>query len=50
MRFLFDYKIYENVQQAKSILKELGITEDDKGYKWIREILKGKDGYVGCLL
>ena len=38
MRFLFDYKIFENVQQAKSILKELGISEDDKDYKYLTKM------------
>jgi hypothetical protein len=44
-----NFKIYENVEQAKSYLKSKNILEDDKIYKEIRRLLNGKDGYVGWL-
>jgi hypothetical protein len=47
MKFLLDYKIFESVQQAKSILKELKISEEDKDYQTIRNLFKGNEGYVG---
>lgn len=47
MKFLLDYKIFESVQQAKSILKELEISEEDKDYQTIRNLFRGSEGYVG---
>lgn len=47
MRHLLKYKIFENVQQAKSILKDLKISEDDNDYQLIRQRFKGSEGYVG---
>ena len=47
MRIIKSFALYENVQQAKSILSKLGIPETDKTYKEIRELLKHHVGYVG---
>lgn len=47
MRHLLKYKIFENVQQAKSILRDLKISEDDNDYQLIRKRFKGSEGYVG---
>lgn len=43
------FSIFENVQQAKSYLKDNNIPETDWAYLEIRKLLKGKDGYVGWL-
>ena len=47
MGYLFSYKIFENVQQAKSILKRLNIPEKDKRYLDLRTMLKDHLGYLG---
>lgn len=43
------FSVFENVQQAKSYLKDHDIPETDWVYLEIRKLLKGKDGYVGWL-
>lgn len=51
MRYILTkFKIFENIQQAKSILKKVGVLETDDSYKQIREILKGHEGYVGMFV
>lgn len=47
MKYIKNYKTFENVSQAKSILKSLDIAETDNIYKQIRDLLKGHDGYIG---
>ena len=45
---IYNYKLFlENVQQSKTILRGLGKKETDPNYLRIREMLMGKDGYVG---
>jgi len=44
---MLNFKLFENVQQAKKFLKDNNIPETDKLYLDIRELLKGHDGYVG---
>lgn len=43
------FKIFENVQQARSFLRENDIPETDLIYVEIRELLRGNEGYVGWL-
>jgi hypothetical protein len=47
MKFLHSYKLFENINQAKSILKSLNKDTNDESYLKIRELLKVHDGYVG---
>ena len=47
MKFLQSYKLFENINQAKSILKSLNKDTNDDSYLKIRDVLKGHDGYVG---
>jgi hypothetical protein len=47
MRYIKSFKIFENVNQAKAILKSLDKDVNDESYLKIRDILKGYDGYVG---
>jgi len=46
---IIKFNLYENVDQAKSYLNKNNIPESDWVYKLIRELLKGKEGYVGWL-
>lgn len=47
MRFLTSYFLFENLQQARSILKSHEIPETDKNFLAIRELLKSHLGYIG---
>lgn len=47
MKYLSSYKLFENVQKAKSILKSLGIDLDDDRYKELTKILQKNPGYIG---
>ena len=47
MDFITRYKLFENVQQSKKILKELNIPETNEEYVELREILKRNIGYLG---
>lgn len=47
MKHISSYSLFENVQQAKSILRSLNIDQSDESFKKIRELLKGHEGYVG---
>lgn len=44
---LTKFKIFENVQQAKSVLRKNNIPETDSNYKKIKKILSGSEGYIG---
>ena len=44
---MLEFHLYENVEQAKSYLKKNDIPETDWVYKLIRELFKGKEGYIG---
>jgi len=46
MAHIHRFRVNENVQQAKAYLKTKKITEEDSNYKWIRQLLKGQEGYV----
>jgi len=46
MAYIRRFLVNENVQQAKIYLKTKKITEEDSNYKWIRQLLKGQEGYV----
>lgn len=48
MKFLSHYQIFENLAQAKSILKKKGLTTDDETYKKIIDKTK-KDNYTGLI-
>lgn len=47
MRYLKRYKIFENIHQAKSILKKKGIDETHPGFIELRDLLKDHLGYIG---
>jgi len=47
MIYIKSYRIFENIQQAKSILTSLDIPESDKPYLKIGDLLKSNIGYVG---
>lgn len=47
MKKLLNYKIFEDVNKSKKILKDLNIPEDNADYKKLRELLKRHNGYVG---
>lgn len=47
MEKLLKYKIFEDVNKSKKILKDLNIPEDNADYKKLRELLKSHNGYVG---
>lgn len=47
MRYLERYRIFENIYQAKSILKKKGIDELHPGFIKLRELLKNNIGYIG---
>lgn len=47
MNIIKSFSLFENVQQAKSILKSKDIPENDSDYLTIRNWFKGSDGYVG---
>ena len=44
---LLKYKIFEDVNKSKKILKDLNIPEDNADYKKLKELLKKHTGYVG---
>jgi hypothetical protein len=44
---MLPYRLFENVEQAKAYLKRKSIPETDWVYKLIRELFRGKEGYVG---
>ena len=41
------FKIFENVQYSKKVLKTNDIPEDDEGYLEIKDMLKSNLGYLG---
>jgi hypothetical protein len=50
---ILNYKLFEDVNRSKKILKDLGIPEDIENkdyqaYKKLRELLKNNNGYVGA--
>ena len=47
MKYLSNYKLYENIQQGKSILKSKNISTDDPRWKTILDVFKKSPGYVG---
>lgn len=47
MKYLSSYKLFENVQKAKSILKSLDLDTNDDRYKKIAKILERNPGYIG---
>jgi len=47
MKFLKSFSLFENLQQAKSILSKLGIDENDPVFRKIKELLKTNVGYIG---
>ena len=47
--FKYNDFLNENVEQAKSYLRSIDVPETDPLYVGIRELTKGKDGYVGWL-
>jgi len=42
-----DYKLFENLQKSKKILKDLNIPETNETYLKLREMLKNNNGYLG---
>lgn len=44
---MLNFKLYENVAQAKSFLRQNDIPETDSLYQLVRTIFKGKEGYIG---
>ena len=46
---MLPFTLFENVEQAKSYLKKNNIPETDWVYKLIRELFKGKEGYIGWI-
>ena len=47
MKVLDNYKIFENMQQAKKTLKELHIDEKNPDFLRLKEMLKNNSGYMG---
>jgi hypothetical protein len=47
MKYLSSYKLFENVQKAKSILNSLDINLDDERYKELTKLLQKNPGYIG---
>jgi hypothetical protein len=41
------YKLFENIQKAKKILSDLHISENDKKFLELKELLKSNLGYLG---
>jgi len=46
---MLDFKLFENVAQAKSFLRQNNIPETDSLYQLVRKSFKGKEGYVGWI-
>lgn len=46
MKYLNYFHINENVASAKALLVKNNLTEENEGWKHIRQLLKGHDGYV----
>lgn len=46
MKYLNYFHINENVASAKALLVKNNLTEENDGWKHIRQLLKGHDGYV----
>ena len=49
MKYLSDFKLYENLNLARSILRKKGVLQEDPDFAKIREIAKDKMGYLGLL-
>ena len=47
MRIINSYILFENLQQAKSILKTNEIPENNKNFLIIKDLLKDNLGYIG---
>ena len=47
MKLIKSFKIFENIQQAKSVLRNSEVSENDKDYQTILKWFTGKEGYIG---
>lgn len=47
MRYLERYKVFENLQKAKSVLKKNDIEESHPAFETLKELLKNNMGYIG---
>lgn len=47
MKKLISYKLFENLQQAKKLLKDLHIEETNPDFLKLKELLKNNTGYMG---
>jgi hypothetical protein len=46
-KYLLKYALFENILQAKKILKGLNISETDPNYLKIKKLVNNKFGYLG---
>lgn len=47
MKKLNTYKVFENIQYAKKVLKELHVNEQNPEFLKLKELLKNNSGYLG---